>query len=213
MAKNHYRSGDWNVICDVCAIKVKASDTKERWDGFRVCPSCFEHRQPQDFVRARQDKISIPFARPILPTPFSIPVGWQDIVSVKDGGWIAIVAAVLNINETVLVADYKPAINLALLPHEYINVTETYKTESQQAKDIRDLIFVEETGAICSIDYVEPDYFAEIYVGTCFIFPASNIREQLKVKERGFIEGDPYVEFSAEMYFESDYVGTITYFY
>jgi len=60
----NYVSGDWNVICDVCAVKTKASKTKKRWDGFQVCPECFETRHPQDFIRARNDKISVPFTRP-----------------------------------------------------------------------------------------------------------------------------------------------------
>lgn len=58
-----YRSGDWNIICDVCSKKVKASTTKERWDGFRVCTGCFETRQPLDFIKARLDKISVDFTR------------------------------------------------------------------------------------------------------------------------------------------------------
>lgn len=59
-----YKSGDWLVICDSCAQKIKASKTKERWDGFRVCPECWEPRHPIDFIRARADKISVPFTRP-----------------------------------------------------------------------------------------------------------------------------------------------------
>ena len=59
----HYVAGDWNVICDVCSLKTKGSKVKLRWDGFRVCPDCFETRHPQDFIRARQDKISVPFVR------------------------------------------------------------------------------------------------------------------------------------------------------
>ncbi len=59
-----YKSGDWNILCDVCALKTKASKTKERWDGFRVCPSCFEQRHPMDYIKARADKISVPFTRP-----------------------------------------------------------------------------------------------------------------------------------------------------
>ena len=35
-----------------------------------VSPSDFEHRHPQDFVRARQDKISVPFTRPRPPDVF-----------------------------------------------------------------------------------------------------------------------------------------------
>lgn len=59
-----YRSGDWNCICDVCSIKIKASKTKQRWDGLVVCPNCFEHRHSQDFIKVRQDKITVPFTRP-----------------------------------------------------------------------------------------------------------------------------------------------------
>ncbi len=62
--KNHLILGDWNVICDVCGQKYKASETKKRWDGLIVCPQDFENRNEQDFLRVRQEKISVPFARP-----------------------------------------------------------------------------------------------------------------------------------------------------
>ena len=64
MSRNYYTSGQFNVICDVCGKKIKSGDAKQRWDGFIVCPSDFEQRHSQDFVRARQDKISVPFTRP-----------------------------------------------------------------------------------------------------------------------------------------------------
>jgi len=59
-----YKSGDWWLLCDVCSKKIKASESKKRWDGFIVCAEDFEHRHPQDFVRARADKISVPYTRP-----------------------------------------------------------------------------------------------------------------------------------------------------
>ena len=62
--KNYYKVGDWNLICDSCGKKIKASHSRHRWDGFIVCDSCFEHRHPQDFVRAKLDKITVPFSRP-----------------------------------------------------------------------------------------------------------------------------------------------------
>ena len=61
---NYYKAGEWNVTCDVCGKKIKSGEAKHRWDGFVVCPSDFEYRHEQDFVRARQDKISVPFTRP-----------------------------------------------------------------------------------------------------------------------------------------------------
>jgi len=65
MNKNYYVPGDYNVVCDVCSKKIKASDAKQRWDGLIVCPSDFEHRHPQDYIRAKTDKITVPFTRPI----------------------------------------------------------------------------------------------------------------------------------------------------
>lgn len=70
--KNTYISGQFNVICDVCSKKIKAEDAKQRWDGFIVCPDDYEERQPMDFVRARQDKISVPYTRPIPPESFAL---------------------------------------------------------------------------------------------------------------------------------------------
>lgn len=59
-----YKLGDWNIICDVCGKKVKASTTKRRWDGFIVCPEDYEQRHPLDFIRVRADRQSVPFSRP-----------------------------------------------------------------------------------------------------------------------------------------------------
>ena len=67
---NYYKAGEWNVTCDVCSKKIKAGQAKKRWDGFIVCEGCYEERHPQDFVRARVDKISVPFQRPIPPYVF-----------------------------------------------------------------------------------------------------------------------------------------------
>ena len=70
-----YRSGDWNCICDICGIKIKASKTKQRWDGFITCPSCWEPRHSQDFIKVRQDKITVPFLRP-RPTDTFVSVSY-----------------------------------------------------------------------------------------------------------------------------------------
>lgn len=63
--KNYYKSGLWNVICDRCGKKIKADEAKTDWQGFVVCPDDYEQRHEQDFVKARQDKITIPFSRPV----------------------------------------------------------------------------------------------------------------------------------------------------
>jgi len=68
-----YKSGDWLLICDVCAKKIKASNSRHRWDGLIVCDTCHEHRHPQDFIKVRQDKITVPFLRP-RPTDVFVDV-------------------------------------------------------------------------------------------------------------------------------------------
>lgn len=75
--KTYYKSGEWNVTCDVCSKKIKAADARKRWDGFIVCPEDYEERHSQDFVRARLDKISVPFQRPI-PTYIYTDVQYID---------------------------------------------------------------------------------------------------------------------------------------
>ena len=84
MSRNTYILGQWNVICDVCSKKIKSGLAKQRWDGFIVCPEDFEFRHPQDFVRARQDKISVPFSRPI-PNEIFIAVNYNFYV---DDGYV-----------------------------------------------------------------------------------------------------------------------------
>ena len=61
--RNYYVPGEWNCICDRCGFKFKASQLKEDWQGLRVCKDDFEMRHPQDFVKARLDKIWVPWVR------------------------------------------------------------------------------------------------------------------------------------------------------
>jgi len=71
MSRNTYISGQHNIICDVCSRKIKSGIARKRWDGFIVCPADFEMRHPQDFVRTRQDKITVPESRPIPTLVFT----------------------------------------------------------------------------------------------------------------------------------------------
>jgi len=71
MAKNYYVSGQWNVTCDRCSRKVKSGEIRKEWTGFLVCDLCYEMRHPQDFVRAKQDKIYVPDSRPIPALVFT----------------------------------------------------------------------------------------------------------------------------------------------
>ena len=93
MPKNYFISGGWNLICDSCAIKYKASKAKQRWDGFVVCPNCYEQRHPQDFVRSRQDKITVPYIRP--PADIFISVNYP--IYIDDDYWLPV-----NYTESIL---------------------------------------------------------------------------------------------------------------
>jgi hypothetical protein len=61
MARNWFKSGEWNVFCMVCNRKIKSGEALKRWDGLIVCRDDYENRHPLDFLRARQERISVPF--------------------------------------------------------------------------------------------------------------------------------------------------------
>lgn len=85
MSKNYYLSGEFNVTCDRCSKKIKAHEAKHEWTGFIVCGDCYETRHPQDFVKAKTDKITVPFTRPIPPLIFTNTVYGTMYV---DTGWV-----------------------------------------------------------------------------------------------------------------------------
>jgi hypothetical protein len=59
-----YKKGDYKVFCDRTGFRVYASECRMQWDGLFVRKESWESRQPQDFVKAKQDKQSVPIARP-----------------------------------------------------------------------------------------------------------------------------------------------------
>jgi len=66
-----YIAGDFWRICDRCGLKVRQSTTKKTWDQLWVCAAtCWETRHPQDFVRGRTDRMSVPEPRPEQPDRF-----------------------------------------------------------------------------------------------------------------------------------------------
>lgn len=65
----YYEQGTCDAQCDECGLGYKFNRLQLRWDHAWVCPSCFEPRQPQDFVRAVRDDPSVPVARPRIGLP------------------------------------------------------------------------------------------------------------------------------------------------
>lgn len=62
--KTYFLNGSWNVVCDVCGFRFKSTEIVRRWDGAMTCRSCYEPRHPQDFIRVRDERVSVPFTRP-----------------------------------------------------------------------------------------------------------------------------------------------------
>lgn len=64
MQGDWYKAGDWNAICDICGFRFKASRLQKNWKGLMVCEADWETRHPQEFLRVRKEKISVPWTRP-----------------------------------------------------------------------------------------------------------------------------------------------------
>lgn len=76
--KDYFKIGDHNAWCDRCGFKFKASELRREWQGFMVCASCYEPRNPQDLLKARPEKSIPPFVRPRNDGPSSdIPGDWE----------------------------------------------------------------------------------------------------------------------------------------
>lgn len=89
MTHDGYRPGDYYVICDECGLQYRASQTRKRWDGLRVCNKDWEPRHPQDFVRGRTDRYRVHDAK---PEQFLISTaGWDDgeVLAWDDGSPLA----------------------------------------------------------------------------------------------------------------------------
>lgn len=73
----YYREGDWNAVCFECGRKFKASELKRSWKGYYVCPTHWEPRQPQDFVRGIPDNPSVPWVQSpvMIEVPTCFPNG------------------------------------------------------------------------------------------------------------------------------------------
>ena len=68
-----WKRGDWKVVCEVCGFFYHSSQIKLRWDGLRCCPKDWNPRQPQDFVRSRQDPQAVPWTNPDVNPTFVVP--------------------------------------------------------------------------------------------------------------------------------------------
>jgi hypothetical protein len=58
-----YKPGRHFVVCDICGFEFYDDEVRTTWDGKVVCKDDWEPRHPQDFVRAKPDKISAGYPR------------------------------------------------------------------------------------------------------------------------------------------------------
>lgn len=79
--KDYFSHGNWNAICDICGQKYKGTELKMQWNNLFTCPTCFEPRNPQDFVKGVRDDMRVPIARPdSKPETFiTIPITPDDL--------------------------------------------------------------------------------------------------------------------------------------
>ena len=64
MTTNYFKSGSYNVICDVCGRKYKNTDVKKRWDGLLVCSKDYELRHIADFIKPPTERNNVKDPRP-----------------------------------------------------------------------------------------------------------------------------------------------------
>lgn len=63
--KTHAELHNWNVICQICREKIKASDSVRRWDGYivgRNHEGCYEEKHSALMPKPpRVPEVSVPF--------------------------------------------------------------------------------------------------------------------------------------------------------
>lgn len=79
--RNYYVPGEWNVICDRCGFKHKASALRLEWTGLRVCDGCFETRHPQTLLHVPEERASTPWSR---PEPADVFITWELLAETGD---------------------------------------------------------------------------------------------------------------------------------
>ena len=192
--RNYFKSGSWNITCDRCSKKTKADEIKKEWTGFLVCPVCFEQRHPQDFVRARQDKISVPFTRPRPLDSFRELISYQDTIIVSDDDH-ADDYFVYDVSNMYFLEDYlldqlaftitmkwnrsfeDTIVMVESCDHQLtkpftdsVSIVDSVFIGSVYRNTFSDTVALSDQGSIFQTTYVDGTYFSEQYVGTIYTF-------------------------------------------
>ena len=78
--KTTYVPGKWLAICDVCGFRYYNDELKKDWRGLMVCTKDYEPRHPQDFLKVRGDRQSVPWVRPEA-TDIFIPINFTTLAT------------------------------------------------------------------------------------------------------------------------------------
>jgi len=60
---DYWKPGDYNIICELTGMKAKRSQCRKRWDNRIVLKESWERRHPQDFLRSKPDRQTVPDPR------------------------------------------------------------------------------------------------------------------------------------------------------
>ena len=76
-----YLPGNYWCICDECGFKFRRKEMRLRWDNLWVCGKDWETRQPQDFVTARIDVITVDPIRPVPAATYTGPTAMAEYLN------------------------------------------------------------------------------------------------------------------------------------
>ena len=168
--KNYYVSGSHNITCDVCSRKIKAHEAKQRWDGFIVCADDWEPRHEQDFVKAKTDKLTVPFQRPIPELAFLHLLPIFDSVTVTDSSTIQFTVDYNRDITDTLLANDSLLFDVTRILSDSQMVGEVVSIQSDGATIANDSTDVDDSGDILFSNYVDITYVDTGYVGTIITF-------------------------------------------
>ena len=170
MKKNYYLSGEFNLTCDRCSKKIKAHQAKHEWTGFIVCGDCYETRHPQDFVKAKTDKLTVPFQRPIPELAFLHLLPIFDSVTVTDSSTIQFTVDYNRDITDTLLANDSLLFDVTRILSDSRMVGEVVSIQSDGATIANDSTDVDDSGDILFSNYVDITYVDTGYVGTIITF-------------------------------------------
>ncbi len=170
MKKNYYLSGEFNLTCDRCSKKIKAHQAKHEWTGFIVCGDCYETRHPQDFVKAKTDKLTVPFQRPIPELAFLHLLPIFDSVAVTDNSTIEFTVDYNRDITDTLVANDSLLFDVTRILSDSQMIGEVVSIQSDGATIANDSTNIDDSGDILFSNYVDITYVDTGYVGTIITF-------------------------------------------